>query len=73
MKIQIESTTRVVNVNGMDCRVWEGATESGIEVQALIVRIAAPDTADLRQFNAELKETKPPSAVVAAFPARMII
>lgn len=32
MKMTIESTTRIVNASGIDCRVWEGKTERGVEV-----------------------------------------
>jgi hypothetical protein len=77
MKIEIESTSRIVQVenNGasVPCRVWEGRTESGIEVQCLIVRIAASKDADLSQFERELEEQRPPSAAVQAFPLRMIL
>jgi hypothetical protein len=72
MKVMLENTTRTVEINGVTARVWEGATESGIPVQAVIVRIAAPAAADLRQFEAELKECRDPSAV-EAFPLRMIL
>jgi hypothetical protein len=73
MKITLESTTRIVNANGIDMRVWEGTTESGIQIQALIPRIAAYKDSDLSQFEAELKEQKAPSAAVAAFPLRMVL
>lgn len=73
MKITLESTTRIVNASGVDCRVWEGKTESGIEVQALIPRIAAFKDSDLTQFEAELQEQRAPSAAVEAFPLRMVL
>ncbi len=73
MKITIESTTRIINASGIDCRVWEGITERGVKVQALIPRIAALAGEDLSQFEAELQEQKPPSAEVQAFPLRMIL
>lgn len=73
MKITIESTSRIVNANGVDCRVWEGMSERGVKVQCLIPRIAALKGQDLSQFEAELSETKPPSADVQAFPLRMIL
>ena len=73
MKMTIESTTKVVNASGVDCRVWEGVTERGIKVQVLIPRIAALADQDLSQFEAELKEMRPPSAEVNAFPLRMIL
>lgn len=73
MKITIESTTRIVNASGIDCRVWEGVTERGVKVQVLIPRIAAAIGEDLTQFEAELKEQRAPSAEVQAFPLRMIL
>lgn len=73
MKITIESTARIVNASGIDCRVWEGVTERGIKVQCLIPRIAALKDQDLSQFEAELQEKKAPSADAEAFPLRMIL
>jgi len=73
MKITIESTTKIVNASGIDCRVWEGTTERGVKIQVLIPRIAALAGQDLEQFEAELKEQRPPSAEVMAFPMRMIL
>lgn len=73
MKITIESTARIVRANGVDCRVWEGVTERGVKVQALIPRIAALADQDLTQLEEELQEHKPPSAEVLAFPLSMIL
>lgn len=74
MKITLESTTAIVTVNdGIQCRVWEGETASGIKVQALIPRIAAHKDSDLSEFERELKEQRPPSVDFASFPLRMII
>jgi hypothetical protein len=79
MKITLESTTQIVDIviDGCDttvkARVWEGTTESGIKVQALITRIAAKATEDLSQFERELQETKPPSPDFQPFPLRMIL
>lgn len=74
MKITIESTTQVVKVNGVDCRVWEGTTERGVSVYALIPRVAAKAGDDCSEFEAELKEHAAPSAdAFAVFPLRMVI
>lgn len=74
MKITIESTERTVLVNSVPARVWEGKTESGIEVVCLITRIAAPSRRDLSEFDRELKECKPASSMgVEAFPSKMVI
>ena len=74
MNVTLTSTSRIVNVNGVDGRVWEGTTESGVAVVAVITRIAAPAGADLAQFERELKETKPPSDMATTvFPLRMVL
>lgn len=74
MRVTLQSTSRLVTVNGVDGRVWEGKTESGIEIVAVITRIAAPAGADLSQFERELQETKSPSdAAVMVCPTRMVI
>lgn len=77
MKITIESTTQIVQVESSDggmipARVWEGHTESGIFVHCLITRIAAPSTENLEQFDRKLRECRPPE-VANVFPLRMIL
>jgi hypothetical protein len=79
VKITIESTTKLVTIvddsgcHAVAARVWEGVTESGIQVQCLIVRIAAPIAGDLSQFEAELQEQRAPSEAAVAFSLRMIL
>lgn len=76
MKITIESTSRIVEANGVTCRVWEGKTERGVPVIALIPRVTAKADQDCSQFEKELHEVPPvvPSDdAIAAFPLRMLI
>lgn len=77
MKVSFESTEQVIELtNGeasIQARVWTGRTESGVEVQMLVVRIAADKDADLSQFERDLKEQHAPAVWPAAFPLRMII
>lgn len=75
MKITIESTTKIVHLNNVPARVWEGKTESGIEVICFVTRIAVSKDklANQSQFEKELMEQLPPSAEVERFPLRMII
>lgn len=68
MTITLQNTTKVVMLDGIPARIWEGRTASGIEVHAFIVRVAAPAEADTSQFEAELESTAPPSEAVAAYP-----
>lgn len=74
MKVTLESTTKIVIVDGgIECRVWEGITEKGVRVSALIPRIAVKNGDDASQFEAELREQRAPSAYAEAFPLRMIL
>jgi hypothetical protein len=85
MKITIESTTKVVVVDNVTCRVWEGETERGVKIHCFIPRfvlrcsimaaerIFAKDDQDLSQFEAELQEQRPPSPEIAAIPLRLIL
>jgi hypothetical protein len=60
MNINLRSTTRIVEANGIQCRVWEGTTGTGLEVFALIPRIACHDETHVA-FELEL-EAFPPVA-----------
>ena len=73
MKITIESTTKIVELNGVECRIWEGHTEKGVPIHCFIPRIAVRDDQDCSQFEADLIEKRAPSADTAAIPLRMIL
>jgi hypothetical protein len=73
MKVTIESTSKVVKADGIECRVWEGKTERGVEITCLIPRIAVRNGQDTAQFEAELQETRAPSAEIEAWPLRMVL
>ena len=74
MTITLESTTRLVEINGMPARVWEGQTDTGIPITALLTRIAVQESEDQQQFERELVSCRPPSNVaIEAFPLRMLL
>ncbi len=73
MKMTIESTTKIVNADGIDCRIWEGTTERGVKVICLIPRIAVQNGQDMAQFDEELQEMRAPTAVLEAFPLKLIL
>lgn len=76
MKIEIESTTKIVELDGVPARIWEGNTDSGIPVHCFITRIAIDKTDDAanEQFARELAECKAPSAEIEkVYPLRMIL
>jgi len=73
MQIQLESTTKLVHLNGVPARIWEGHTASGIPVHAYITRIGVDRTEDTSEFEAELIEQRAPRPELEAFPARMVL
>jgi len=72
MEVQLTSTTKIVEVNGVPARVWEGMSASGIKCHAYITRIAVEDSQDTSEFETELQEHVPPSAEVAAIPLSLV-
>lgn len=79
MKITIESTDKIVELTQPSgsgtvmARIWEGHTESGIQVHCYITRVAVHKDDDTSQFERELKEHRAPSAEVEAIPLRLIL
>ena len=78
MRVELESTSQITTlvVGGVEvpARVWQGKTAGGVEVVALIVRVAAPKAADLSEFERDLQEKAEPSVdAIRAFPLRMVL
>jgi len=73
MKIEIESTEKIVDLNGVPARIWEGKTKSGISVHCFVTRISPQQNTDIDEFEKELFEIRAPSAAVVAYPLRMIL
>lgn len=73
MKVTIQNTTKIVELNGVPARIWEGETESGIKVHAFITRIAVQKDDDCSQFEKELQEQAVPSADIQAYPNSLIL
>ena len=73
MKVTLESTTKVVTLNGHTTRVWEGETERGIRCHAYIVRIAVHKDLDSSEFDRELAETRSPSPEIEILPLRFLL
>lgn len=74
MQIAIESTDKVVTLDGVPARVWEGATASGIPVVCFITRVAVPEGQPTEQFEKELQEHRPPRPELGgAFDARLLL
>lgn len=74
MKLTLESTTKITEVNGVPARVWEGTTDSGIPVFALVTRVAVHRDHDSAAFDAELAEHRAPrNADIEAIPHRLVL
>lgn len=73
MTLTIESTSKIVHVNGVPARIWEGHTASGIPVHCYVTRVAVHKSEDCSQFERELQETRPPSPEVEGISLRMVI
>lgn len=76
MKVTLTSTTKIVTLDGVPARVWEGTTERGVPVIAFVTRVAVDldtDVAELAVFEAELAECRPPSPEAARWPSRLVL
>ena len=73
MKATLESTSKIVHLNGLPCRIWEGKTESGIPFLAFVNLVRVSVKSDGEVFAAELQEVKAPSVEAEAIPLRMIL
>lgn len=60
MRLILESTAELVEVDGVRCRKWIGKTEAGVECSAFIHRLAVSPGADALQFEAELQRMTAP-------------
>ena len=60
MKIQIEATDKLTQIDGVPVRLWEGVTELGTKCKVFVHRIAVHKTEDCSQFEQELAELLPP-------------
>jgi hypothetical protein len=65
MRITIDATEYITDIDGVPVRVWEGVTERGIPCKVMVHRVAVRDDQDCTQFDRELKETLPPGRRVA--------
>lgn len=75
MKITIENTDKIVDLNGVPARIWEGETENGVLVTCFVTRIIPKthDEAVNAQFAAELREEKTPTLYAQGIPLRLLI
>lgn len=70
MRMTIEATDKLMMIDGVPVRVWDGTTESGVPCIVFVHRIAVLQDSDSEQFDRELQEQLPPGRVV---PLSMIL
>jgi hypothetical protein len=75
VKITIEPTDMIVDIDHVTARIWEGTTDDGVPVMCFITRISPQthDEAVNRRFAAELQETRAPSLAAQVIPLRLIL
>ena len=73
MVVTLESTEKIVTVNGVPARIWEGRTKAGVACHAFVTRIAVANSDDASEFARELLETRPPSSTIEAIPLRLVL
>jgi hypothetical protein len=73
MKLILEQTTKIVTLNGIPARIWEGHSDSGIAVHCYITLVAVHESFDASQFEQELLEQRKPSLDIEAMPLRLIL
>lgn len=73
MKVTLTSTSKIVTINGVPARVWEGKTDNGIQCHAFITRIACDKDADASEFEKDLTQHAPPSAAVQSYPLSLVL
>lgn len=65
MRIQIESTRELIEINGAPGRLWEGKTESGIPILCYVTLIAVKEgqpESVYAEFESELTRQHPKPA-----------
>jgi hypothetical protein len=67
VKITIEATEIITQINGQMYRVWRGVTEKGVPCDLAIRSIRVRDIADQSQFDQELKEIPAPEIMPLDF------
>jgi len=62
MKITIESTNEITDIDGVAVRLWNGVTESGIKVKVFVHLLGVHEKEDQGEFLRQLAEATPPGS-----------
>lgn len=60
MRITIEATDKLTEIDGVPVRLWEGVTDGGVPCKVFVHRVAVRDHHDTGAFDRELAEQLPP-------------
>jgi hypothetical protein len=63
MKLTIRATRVTTRIDGVQVRMWEGTTESGVRCKVFVHRVVARDGQEA-EFERELIEQLPPAESV---------
>jgi hypothetical protein len=72
VKLTLESTEQLVELNGLETRIWLGRTARGLPVLAFIARIAVEDDA-AAGFEDELVGMADSKPALVLVPRRMML
>jgi len=73
MKIEIESTDKVTEIDGVQVRLWNGTTDQGVKCLVFVHRLAVKYLQDQSQFQKELKEMQAPVSIERVIPLSQIL
>ena len=75
VKITLESTNRIITVNGTKARIWEGESAAGVPIVAAIATIAVHNSENQAEFERELDEQHKTVSErgIQAFPLRFFL
>lgn len=73
VQVCLESTDKIVELNGVPARIWEGHTAAGVPCHAYVTRIAVSESEDSTQFEQELQHHRVPSVEIQAIPLRLVL
>ena len=59
MRLQIEPSDKIVSIDGVTCRAWNGVNEKGVTCIVLVHLIMVDKDADAADFDFELIEKHP--------------
>ncbi len=73
MKINIQSTDILTQVEGVNVRLWDGVTDAGTPCKVFVMRVAVHRDHDPAQFERELREQLPPPELTQTLSLRHIL